>query len=209
MPRRHKVLVSLLFCLMLAGSPAFAQTTVQKHVSWNVDPLVGHAAGPFSLNFQLTDGAGTGNGNVTVTVSNAPFAGFSFNNSSFFQSNISAFTPMVGVPVEFDLTFTYTGTDAPTPDQFSFAALDSSNVELPTVGPADALATFDVTGSGIVVATYAGDAGQAPNIGFQAPVVTDIGAPVVPEPASAALLVPAAVLLFGLRRKHRNARPSA
>lgn len=201
-----KVLVGLAVCL--ACGPAQAQTTVNKHVSWNVDALVGHTAAPYSLNFQLVDGAGTGNGNVTVTVSNAPFAGFSFDNTAFFQSNSPAFVPVPGTPLEFDVAITYTGTDSPTPDQFSFAVLDNTGFELPTLGPADALATFDVLPAGVTVVSYGADTSRSPNAGgaainFPAPVITDLPGAVVPEPASALMLLPALALPLIRRRMSR------
>lgn len=203
-------IVALGLCL-LAGGPATAQTTIHKHVSWNVDPLVGHPAGPYSLNFQLSDGAGTGNGNLVVTVSQAPFAGFTLDNTSFFQQANPSFTPTPGVPLEFDVSFTYTGADDPTPDQFSFAALDSSGFELPTLGPADALATFDLTPSGLVVGTFGSDPSRSPAAGgdvltFDAPVITDIESNAVPEPGSLLLFLPALAVAGRLRRRQGEGR---
>lgn len=187
--------------VLLCATAATAQTVVNKHVRWNVDPLVGHTAGPYLLNFQLVDGAGIGNSNATVTVSNAPFAGFTFNNSAFIQMFSPSFTPLAGVPLEFDVSIAYPGTDSPTPDQLSFAALDNLGFELPTLGPADALATFDVTSGGVVVNAYGSDTARAPEAGggvleFAAPVITDT----VPEPGALFLFLPALAVVARLRR---------
>src|SRR4051794_1059710 len=46
-------------------------------ISLNTASLIGHIAGPFSLDFQLIDGAGTGDANNTAQLTD-----FSFNTGS-------------------------------------------------------------------------------------------------------------------------------
>jgi hypothetical protein len=45
------------------------------HVTVATSPLIGHPAGPFSLDFQLTDGSGLGDANNTATISNLSYGG--------------------------------------------------------------------------------------------------------------------------------------
>jgi hypothetical protein len=42
-------------------------------ISFDTSALIGHAAGPFSLNFQLNDGSGTKDGNNRVSVTSVSF----------------------------------------------------------------------------------------------------------------------------------------
>src|SRR4051812_41143102 len=52
-------------------------------ISLNTASLIGHIAGPFSLDFQLIDGAGTGDANNTAQLSD-----FSFNTGSAMGSPV-------------------------------------------------------------------------------------------------------------------------
>lgn len=190
-------------------SPAHAQTTVTKHVTWNLDALAGSPAGPFMLNFQLIDGLGVAGGNASVTVSNAPFAGFTLTDGSFLAQVNRPITPVLGERLEFDLSFAYDPNAGDVPDQFSFAVLDNLGWELPTTGPADASATFDLTRDCIIVNTFAGDPGRTPEAGgpgiaLAAPVITGESC-AVPEPGSLFLLAPTLAGLFLISRRGRSA----
>src|SRR5579871_5069955 len=71
-PSSLRLFVSLLGALLLAGAGAGrAQTTFT--VSIDTSALMGNPGGPFSLDFQLTDGSGTNDGNNTATLSNFNF----------------------------------------------------------------------------------------------------------------------------------------
>ena len=67
----------LLFAVgLVAFVPAAARADVINYdISMNTAPLIGHPAGPFSLEFQLNDGSGTGDENNTAVLSNLTFGG--------------------------------------------------------------------------------------------------------------------------------------
>src|SRR5947209_858134 len=50
-------------------SASVSQAGVVYDVSLNTSPLIGHAAGPFSLAFQFNDGSGAGDSNNTAILS--------------------------------------------------------------------------------------------------------------------------------------------
>jgi hypothetical protein len=143
---------SLLFTV---GIFCFAPSAVQAEIisydiSMNTAPLIGHAAAPFSLEFQLIDGNGTGDANNTAVLSNFTFSGgmpvgapslvgeatgdarssISITDSSFFNQFIQQFTP--GSELGFHLSLTTNVDAGGVPDQFTFSILDSSGSELPT-----------------------------------------------------------------------------
>src|SRR5438445_9955688 len=57
----------------LLSAPAGHATTFNYTVMVNTAGLIGNPSGPFALDFQLTDGSGTGDGNNTATVSGFVF----------------------------------------------------------------------------------------------------------------------------------------
>src|SRR5437868_15463863 len=61
-------LASALFSFGTVG-----RASIIYDISVNATPLIGHSAGPFSLEFQLNDGSGIGDGNNTVVLSNFAF----------------------------------------------------------------------------------------------------------------------------------------
>src|SRR5271167_1357003 len=107
---------------LFAFIPAAARADVINYdMSMNTAPLIGHPAGPFSLEFQLNDGSGTGDDNNTAVLSNFTFGGgapvgapsliggatgdagssITITESSFFNQFIQQFTP--GNQLDFDL----------------------------------------------------------------------------------------------------------
>src|SRR5262249_21463960 len=63
-----RILVRLVAaCVLPTAQSAFA--TLDTLITINTAPLIGHAAGPFSLDFELIDGSGTSDANNTVTLS--------------------------------------------------------------------------------------------------------------------------------------------
>ena len=110
--------------------------------------------GPFQLDFQLTDGSGTGDGNTSLTVddfvidgASAPgIAAASMTDSAFFTEVMRGFVP--GGTLRFDLSGSFgvdtdptTGTV--TPDEFSLAILKGDGTEVPTTDPSGALLLVD------------------------------------------------------------------
>jgi len=210
------------FLLTLLASFATLQRSAQADaiydVSINTSPLISNAAGPFSLDFQFTDGSGTGDGNNTATVSNFTFgagsatgtpttsgtvsgdltSGFSLTDSNFFNEFTQTFTPGNELTFTVDLT---TNVDAGgVPDEFSFDILDSTGSEIPTLGTFDYLLLADIDSSQPTLYGYGSDTTRGTvttgdSIDLPAPSITSP----VPEPAG--VWLPACGLAFlGLRR---------
>ena len=155
-----KRILSISLGLALGAGILFtAQTggaaTIEYFVDINTASLVGNASGPFSLDFQLNDGSGTGDGNNTATINNFTFGsgsaagtanlsgGASGNLSSAVTlTDTSAFNEFyqtfdAGSTVSFDVTLTLNSDSGPTPDSFAFAILDNTLSNIPTTGVGD------------------------------------------------------------------------
>lgn len=130
---------------------SIAQAQLQFQVQLNTSTLMSNPAGPYSLDFQLNDGAGWGDGNNWATLSNFSFgSGSSWGTSTTFggamgslggtvtlnDSNAmlnelyQSFTP--GSWLSFKVTLSTNVDAGPTPDKFSFAILDSNLMNLAT-----------------------------------------------------------------------------
>lgn len=212
-----------IFLLLLLASfvllPCTAQADVIYNVSLDTSPLIGNAAGPFSLDFQFTDGSGTNDGNNTVTLSNFDFgagggtgspatsgsvsgdltSGITLIDSQFFNEFTQTFTPGAALDFTVDLT---TNVDAGgVPDEFTFAILDNTGAEIPTLGLFDTLLLADIDSNSPMLFpsgsdTSRGTAATGEAIALDTPIVTSP----VPEPS--ALWVPACGLaLFAFRRR--------
>src|SRR6267378_956093 len=72
-----RIILSVIASAIVLGQApgAHAVLLLNYHVSVTTSPLIGHPAGPFSLDFQLTDGTGLGDGNNTALVSNLSYGG--------------------------------------------------------------------------------------------------------------------------------------
>ncbi len=193
----------------LTASLSHAQTTYQ--ITLNTAPLIQQPAQPFSLDFQLTDGSGLdpADGNNTAVLSNFMFGAggsasgspvltggvqgnlsgqITLQDSSFLNDFNQFFIP--GAFLSFDLTLTNNldpNLNA-SPDQFSFAVLDSGGSELPTLGldavGSDVFLTTDITGQMPTLQTFSSDSSRSPQAGgppilLEAPQVQD--ASPVPE----------------------------
>lgn len=215
-------------CLIMTGLGGFVLLTasaapITYNISLNTAPLAGHLAGPFALNFQLTDGSGTNDANNTVTLSGFQFgvggsatgtptrvggvtgtlaSSVTLTDSSFFNSFTQPFVP--GSRLSFTALVTTNVDAGPQPDEFSFAILDRTGIELPTAGPFDVFALIDINSTTApTVRTFASDPSRIPAGG--GPVITTGAAQVqaVPEPGTLVLLG-CGLVLFGTRaRKNR------
>jgi hypothetical protein len=195
----------LLRALGVVAAGAVCHAAILYQVTLDTSPLIGHAAGPFSIDFQFNDGEGIGDANNTVTLSNFQFGGggsvgspllsggasgsvsgtVTLIDSSFFNAFTQQFTP--GSALGFLLGLTTTVDPSGTPDQFSFAILDSTGFELPTLGLFDIFLVIEIDSAQPLAQAFASDPSRAPNAGggpinLGAPVVTEI-----PEPTSWAL----------------------
>lgn len=204
---------------------SFCVASTMYAVSLNTTPLIGHPAGPFFLNFQFTDGQGTGDTNNTVTVSNFAFGGGFAIPCGFFPSScvggvsgdfspgivltdssfFNAFTPQFfpGTVLSFLLSFTTNVDAGPQPDEFSFAILDSFGFQIPTLDTiGDALIVIDLDSASPTIQTFATDPSRSPSAGG-GPIV--MGAPsvgpVVPEPSTLTLLFCGLAALWLARRR--------
>src|SRR5688572_24133452 len=155
-------LLSLATCLLLLAGPVCNASFIFT-ISVDTRALIGHPAGPFYLEFQLNDGSGTGNGNNTGLLVTFDFAGGApvgspiliggasgdlsshvvLSDDDFLNEFIQQFMP--GPLTTFDVELSTFVEPGPQPDQFSFAILECNLIEIPTLGPADALVIADIT----------------------------------------------------------------
>lgn len=144
-----RCLIYFLIGLTIVLTPATSWAgLITYDIGLNTAPLIGHPAGPFLIEFQLNDGSGTGDGNNTALLSDLVFGGgapvgvpafiggasgnagssITLTDSSFFNQFVQQFTP--GSQLGLRLALTTNVDSGGIPDQFTFAILDSSGVEL-------------------------------------------------------------------------------
>ena len=227
LPSLSGLFLGAMLAAVTVAAPARAQLNFS--VSLNTASLVGNAAGPFTIDFQLTDGSGTDDANNSVTISNFAFggggavgtssllggaagslsAGVSLTDSSFLNEFDQVFTP--GSLLSFDVSMT-TNVDAGlTPDEFSFAILDSTGSEIPTFDTVgDAFLTVDIDSVNPPVVVYASDPSRplaatptAPGVTTGIPNVTFAGPTQAPEPGTLPLLAAAGATAFAVVRRRR------
>ena len=167
-------------------------STIQYYVDINTASLVGNPSGPFSLDFQLNDGSGTGDANNTATINNFTFgtgsaagapnlAGGAAGNlagavtltdTTPFNEFYQAFN--AGNELTFDVTLTLNSDAGPTPDSFSVAILDNNLYNLPTTGIGDTYLMVNL--------------GPTPSVttGFSTSPGVTVSVAAVPEPGSLA-----------------------
>ena len=151
--------LQLIACCVLAGG--MARADLMETIILDTSSLIGHPAGPFSIEFQLNDGSSIGgDANNTVTLSSFTFGGGSaagapsnvggstgslagsvtITDSSFFNEFQQQFSPGSTLAFHVDLTTNVLAGDEDTLgvgsfDQFSFAILDNLGHEIPTTDP--------------------------------------------------------------------------
>ena len=198
----------------------------------NTAQLVSSPAGPFYIDFQFIDGSGTGDANNAVTFGSFDFgggsatgsatltggvtgdlsAGVSMVDSGFFNEFIQAFAP--GSSLSFQVTSTTNLDSGGVPDEFSFAILDSTGVEIPTQGLAsiasDVFLDLNIDSSiSPTILSFASDPTRSPAAGggpitTGSPIVTETAGP--PEPATVFLAgISLAALAVWTRRPIRSA----
>ena len=176
-------------------------------------PMIGHPAGPFTLDLQFIDGSGAGDANNTAVLGNFTFGGGSpagsaagiggvsgdlassvqMIDSSFFNEFDQSFNP--GASLSFRLAVS-TNPDIGSPDELSLAILDSSGFEIPTLGPGNALLTVNIGAGTAAAAGFATESTRSPPAGgppimIAAPRITAVSA--VPEPATLLLFLGAGI----------------
>lgn len=216
-------IAATLAAIGLFGAPARADYLYQ--VQMDTSALVGHAAGPFSIDFQLIDGDGVADN--TVTLSQFAFGGggplgaasltggasgdlsslVTLTDSAFLNAFVQPFTPGATLSFRLSTTSVFAGG---VPDAFSFAILDSTGVELPTTGFSGAFVQLDLEGGEPLVQTFGSDPAQAPAAGGApvsiAPPTVRLMAASAPEPGALALLAVAALPMAGCLRAARARR---
>ena len=166
------------------GSVAICRAGVIYDVSLNTTPLIGEAAGPFSLGFQLNDGSGAGDANNTAILSNFQFgiggsasgspsvfggatgdlsSGITLIDSSFLNALAQSFNP--GNSLSFRIQVSTNLDAGGTPDEFSFSILDSSGAQIPTNGFVDAFLLLDIDSSNPTLQTFSSDPSRPPQGG--------------------------------------------
>ncbi len=203
---RSRLLITLT-ALSAAMLPGIACGDAIYDVLVDTTPLLSSAAGPFSLDFQFTDGSGTDDGNHGVTLSNFTFGlgmpiglpsmvgsvsgdlteGVTMTDGSFFNEFTQGFSP--GAILGFQVRLTTNMDLADVPDEFSMAILDKTMT-------GSAMLIADIDSRHPVMQTY-----PSVSLSLHAPSV-------IPEPAAGWLLAAGvlAMTVAGWSRWGRNSR---
>lgn len=219
--------LSRLFAVLFIALASSSRGSLSFHVDVNTAPLLGlvGAPAPFSLDYQLVDGAGTGDGNNSVTLSNFVFNGGTFSgtatrtggaigslastitltDSSFASELFQGFTP--GMSLGFDVSMSTNVEAGLTPDSFSFGILDNLLFQLPTTDPLGvSLLSVDFNSTSLPlgsVRTYASTSPAGVTV-----TVTPI-TPGIPEPATALFGIALCGVCLGRgRRRLRKIQPN-
>ena len=180
--RRHFQRLGTAMLILLSAPMAFAGSIFT--FTFDTTPLLGHPAGPFSLNFQFNDGSFPNDANNSANLTLFDLGGGSlvglglltggvagdlsssvlFQDSSFLNMYTQGFN--VGSALSFGIDMTTFLDSGDTPDQFSFAILDNTGTEIPTTAlgilGSDVLVSIDIVPS---LASSAGVRGLSSAIG--------------------------------------------
>jgi hypothetical protein len=217
---KHRFVKTLGFMIGICCPLAISAQSTNFTVTLDTSPLIGHPAGPFSVDFQLNDGSGVGDSNNTAILTNFEFGGGAPTSSpsmfggaigdlstgvtitepSFFNDFQQQFTP--GSILKFTVQLTL-NPNTPQPDEFSFAILDSGGNEIATLGPADALLMVVINSMDPAVQTYSTDPSIPPVAGGPGIDIPAAMVASVPEPTALSLvgLSVAGLLVFSHRRR--------
>jgi PEP-CTERM motif len=164
MKHNLKLVLGLFASIGSLLNPTLGHAQAFYHVNVTTASLIGNASGPFSLDFQLNDGSGSGDGNNTATLNNFTFgggsalgsasliggatgnltSGITLSESAAFNEFYQGFTP--GTTLGFDVALSANLDAGLTPDLFGFAILDSNLANIPTTGFADSLLLITING---------------------------------------------------------------
>lgn len=193
----------LMACALLVA-PLAAEAT-QISIGLDTSALIGGTTAPYYIEFQFTNGDGLNNNSVTIGsfdfgggsasgsptlgggVSGSLSSGLIMNDTLFFNYFYEAFIP--GNFLSFMATISDNYVD-PTPDQFSFAILNNSLIEVPTQGPGNEFVNVDLK-SPLVINTFSGISGTDTD-----PVVGAPSVQTVPEPGTLLLMLVPLVMCF-------------
>jgi hypothetical protein len=192
---KHFFMTIRIMIALIVAVPGFCSTLVTLDTS----SLVANPNGPFILDFQFSDGSGTGDGNNTVTISNfsdpaaltflSAFGGavvnpgplsFSLTDNSFFTDIEFTLTPDTTLSFDFDTTL---NSDPGTPDTFIFDLLDRNLNNVPTLNLNNGIALLEVDlpttqpAAGLQMIASASDPSNVDGV--------SIGAPSLSTPSSA------------------------
>lgn len=208
-----RILGVIIGALLICTSPCYADAIFL--VSLDTAPLIGHIAGPFSIEFQLNDGSGTSNGNNTAIISNFLFGSggsatvpnivggasgslssiVTITDSDFFNEFFQEFVPGTTLSFDVHLTTNLSAAEDPllggTPDQFSFAILDKTGVEIPTFGSAGEFLSIDINSTNPSIHLFTSDPSISPaggGSGISISPLTNIVAQPLPAPSTLFLL---------------------
>ena len=202
-------------CALLSVS-AIQAATVNFSVDLNVASLAGNGNGPFSLDFQLNQGAGavinavtlgnfsfvggTPTGSATLTGGATGDLGstVSLTDSAnpfneFFQGFSAGTTDIL-----FDGSIT-TNVDPTTPDAFSMAVLDGSLFNIPTTGLGDSLLLVNIAAVNLSSADFQTFTSTSPDSGVT------VTATITPEPGTVGMALIAGLMALGCGARARTA----
>src|SRR6266481_3253118 len=182
-PRATSSLTLTLICFFLGNQ--LLKADISYTVTVNTSPLMGHVAAPFSLDFQINDGSGTGDANNSIKIvgvknfggsiggtpvltggaSGSLLSSVTLQDSAFFNDFQQSFTP--GRKLRFRVVMTTNVDSGATPDAFSFSIVDNTSASIPTVGLGNTLLLVNIDSAAPGIFTFAGDTSTKPAGGGQ------------------------------------------